>query len=428
MGHMKEVFIGFDSAWTDNQKNPGAIAACVVEAGTHTEFHSPRLASFLEAEQFIKHVTQDHTYALVAIDQPTIVPNIEGCRPVERVAGSLISKLGGGVQPARRGGNGASMFGDQAPIWRFLQNIGGTQNPFEARTVAGFYIMEVFPALALPALVPELWERGKGAKYNPVAPTFRIEDWRLVSSGIARIASQLGLTPLSLWAEGEVARLAPTKADQDRMDAAICLLIAYGWRHGPDEQRMVLGDPATGYVATITSPATREVLLRSANARSVPVDVPWSGNSAPLQAKAPEPSLPEPRTQHSVPEGKRKSNPSELAFKNPTSLNPDDLRAFLISRVRNAGLVTYGEVAEAFGHSWSQGFGSSLKKALRAVSETNVRRGEPQLMCLIVNKESRLPGDGFFESAGFRVLDSTAKKEFLDRELERCRKWDWNAE
>src|SRR3989337_44593 len=131
---MKEVFIGFDSAWTDNQRNPGAITACVVSTNGPLEFYPPRLASFHEAWQFIKDITQDHAYTLVAIDQPTIVPNIEGCRPVERVAGGLISKLGGGVQPARRGGSGANMFGDQAPIWRFLQNLGGTQNPFEART------------------------------------------------------------------------------------------------------------------------------------------------------------------------------------------------------------------------------------------------------------------------------------------------------
>ncbi|PVE25788.1 hypothetical protein DC522_03170 [Microvirga sp. KLBC 81] len=429
MGVMKEVLIGFDSAWTDNTKNPGAIAAYVVEDGVPTEFHAPRLASFREAEELVKELTQNHTYALVVIDQPTIVPNVEGCRPVERVAMSLVNALGGGVQPARRGGGGAGMFGDQAPIWRFLRNINGTQNPFEARTAAsGFYVMEVFPALALPALVPELWERGRGAKYNPAARTFRIEDWRLVASGVARYASQLGVLSLSSWADAEVTRAKPKKEDQDRMDAAICLLVAYGWRHGPRERGMVVGDPATGYVATIASTATREVLLKSASDRGVPVDVPWSGNGLPIMTEPPEPFVPASVIETFVREEKNQANPSRPTRKKPTRLNPDDLRAFLISRAQKAQIVTYGEVADAFGHAWSQGFGSSLKSALRVVSETNARNGEPQLMCLIVNKESRLPGDGFFESAGFTSHDKDHKEEFLRGELARCCKWNWDSD
>jgi predicted RNase H-like nuclease len=83
---------------------------------------------------------------LVAIDQPTIVPNQSGMRPAERVAASAISWLGGGVQPANRSRIG--MFDDGAPIWRFLTNLGALENPERTRSADdGLYIMEVFPAL-----------------------------------------------------------------------------------------------------------------------------------------------------------------------------------------------------------------------------------------------------------------------------------------
>jgi hypothetical protein len=63
----------FDSAWTDSSKNPGAATAYVIEGGSARP--STRRA----------------------------LPNHDEARPV-RVASSLISTLGGGVQPARKGG------------------------------------------------------------------------------------------------------------------------------------------------------------------------------------------------------------------------------------------------------------------------------------------------------------------------------------
>jgi hypothetical protein len=39
---MREVLIGFDSAWTDSPKNPGAISAYVLEGRQYETFHPPR--------------------------------------------------------------------------------------------------------------------------------------------------------------------------------------------------------------------------------------------------------------------------------------------------------------------------------------------------------------------------------------------------
>jgi predicted RNase H-like nuclease len=163
---MRAVLIGFDSAWTD--KNPGAISAYVLEGLQYETFHPPCSATFGYAADFIREVTIKADYILIAVDQPTIVPNYDGLRPVDRVAGALVGKLGGGVQPARRGGKGAPMFGECAPIWSFLSDVGAKQNPINARSAAASrFLMEVFPALALPAIVPEIWRRRRASQVQP---------------------------------------------------------------------------------------------------------------------------------------------------------------------------------------------------------------------------------------------------------------------
>ncbi len=265
------MLVGFDSAWTDNQHNPGAIAACVLEAGRCVAFHPPRLATFAGAARLVADLSRDADFLLVAIDQPTIVPNEAGARPVDRVAASLTARLRGGVQPARRGGTAAPMFGDAAPIWPFLDTLAAAQDPLAARNApSGRFVMEVFPALALPALLPAIWARRQAARYNP-ARRFVPADWRLVAGGIAALARRHA-APLADWAESAAALDRPRKPDQDRLDSAICLLVALAWRHGPPAETLLIGDARTGLLATIASGEVRATLVAAATRLGVAVD------------------------------------------------------------------------------------------------------------------------------------------------------------
>lgn len=277
---MREVLIGFDSAWTDNTRNPGAICAMHLDDGSCVRFDPPHLVTFDQAARFVNRSAAGGDVTLVAIDQPTIVRNETGSRPADKVAASLISRLRGGVQPARRGAGGASMFGAGAPVWRFLREIRAVQNPQEARTSErGRYVIEAFPALSLPALVPQFWLRKRGAKYNPVVRHFAIDDWRLVATGLGRFAGQHGLEPLTDWALEESGRVSPRKADQDRLDAAICLAIAVGWRR--NAAAIQFGDERYGYIVGLVSAETRAVLEAAAALRGVPIDRTWTGCALP---------------------------------------------------------------------------------------------------------------------------------------------------
>jgi predicted RNase H-like nuclease len=214
-------------------------------------------------------------YVLIALDQPTCVPNATGCRPVERVAGAVVNKIKGGVQPGSRSKIG--MFDDGAPIWPFLAKLGARESPQVARTVGtGRFLIEVFPALSLPSLIPELMARGRAAKYNPSnRRLYAPDDWRLVAGALAGHARDLGVDALADWCEAAAALERPRKADQDRLDAAICLVLAILWRRGPRTSMVVLGDSRNGYMVTAVSPVTAPILIAAAVRHGVGYDADW---------------------------------------------------------------------------------------------------------------------------------------------------------
>lgn len=267
--------IGFDSAWTDNSKAPGAICALVIASDRGVNFNPPCHVSFDQALAFIEAERRACKTCLVALDQPTIVPNDTGSRPVDKVAASLISYIGGGVQPANR--SKKDMFGDDAPIWRFLKRLGAKEDPERSRTAkSGLFIVEVFPALALAAFEARFHGRLKAPKYNPANRTkFRQDDWCEVIETIARYARADAIAGVQDWAEGlrrETTDRPPRKEDQDRLDAVLCALIGYHWRMRPRQDSIMIGDLVSGYMIAPANAATRSRLAAAAAKRGVPVD------------------------------------------------------------------------------------------------------------------------------------------------------------
>ncbi|WP_174243277.1 DUF429 domain-containing protein [Beijerinckia sp. L45] len=252
------TFVGFDSAWAENPKAPGAICIAVFDGTRFTSFTEPTLVGFEAAAACIRAIPADGPI-IVAIDQPTIVCSATGMRAAEKVAASVISWVGGGVQPANRGRIG--MFDDGAPIWRFLHAIEAIDDLVRARTAtSGVCIMESFPALALLSFDVRFFERRLGPRYNPARKTFRIENWSAVVSTVSVEAARLGCPAVAAWLAALRALAKPRKADQDRLDAVICLLIAVRWHLKPRERSAMIGDLDAGYTVAPVSPPVREKL------------------------------------------------------------------------------------------------------------------------------------------------------------------------
>lgn len=273
MAKPTDVFIGFDSAWTNNLKAPGAICASGIQGGRTVAWYSPRLASFDAALEFIRAVRSSDGVTLIALDQPTLVPNAESMRPVERAAASVVGWLGGGVQAAHTGKIG--MFCAKSPIWQFLKDLGAFEDPEQARTAtAGTFLMEVFPALALPSIDESFAVRLGAPKYNPGnGKQFKPDDWIRVTKAVETESRGLGCPELADWCceAGKLAK--PKKADQDRLDAGICLAIALRWRLRPRKDSILLGDLLTGYMVTPASEVMRAKLTAAAAKKgNVPVD------------------------------------------------------------------------------------------------------------------------------------------------------------
>ena len=258
---MRETFVGFDSAWAD--KEPGGVCFATLEGNRLVDYGCPEPAYFDHAKSVIERCSS-HTqhYTLIAIDQPTMVPNWTGMRPVERVAGSVKQ----GVQPAYRGKE--SMFGPSAPIWAFLDSLQASEQPEEAqRASEGLHLIEVYPGLALSAFFDsKADDLPLSVHYNPAK---QYTDWQRVAEAVAMQANRLRLAPFADWANSMSKESDPEKTDQDCLDALICLIVACKWRR-QDPDMLVVGD-WRGYMVTPLSLAGKSKVMHRGEEGNVPV-------------------------------------------------------------------------------------------------------------------------------------------------------------
>jgi len=244
------LLVGFDSAWTPT--NSGALVGVLCRKdGTFRELGPPQPATFGEGERVILQWQTDEapTSTVVLLDQPTIVPNATGQRPVENIVGSPVGLRYGGMQPANT--SKTAMFGPNAPIWSFLKRFGGSANPLGP--LADTMVIETYPVLTIIALgwtLPDLSKQDRPAgrlpKYNPERKTFSPEDWRHVCERASAAFREFRLTGIVEWINNAGRLSEPHKEDQDRLDACLCLLVALQLAEGRD--CLMVGNLETGYI------------------------------------------------------------------------------------------------------------------------------------------------------------------------------------
>ena len=224
---MSTLLVGFDSAWTAKNRG-GLVGALRHDDGSYVELGDPQKVNYPDAEKVVLEWQDQHdpTSTIVLLDQPTIVKNATGQRPVENLVASPVSRRYGGVQPANT--SKTKMFGTQAPVWGFLKAFGRAADPMGAAVATR--VFETYPALALIALdwlLPDSRPTRRLPKYNPAnRRKFSIEDWRYVCDQTAGSLRKFRLTTTPKWIDGIHGLTKPTKADQDGLDACLCLLVA----------------------------------------------------------------------------------------------------------------------------------------------------------------------------------------------------------
>jgi len=129
---MSILLVGFDSAWTAS--NCGALVGLLHCADEKfKELGRPRNVDYHDAEVVILKWQAEHapTATIVMLDQPTIVTNIAGQRPVENLVGSPVSLRYGGMQPANT--SRLQMFGKDAPSMAVFKPFWRGRGPPRAR-------------------------------------------------------------------------------------------------------------------------------------------------------------------------------------------------------------------------------------------------------------------------------------------------------
>lgn len=166
------------------------------------------------------------------------------------------------------------MFDDGAPIWKFLRDLAASEDPERARLAdSGIYVIEVFPALALPAFHDDIWGRLRGPRYNPGRrKTFRQGDWIKVNEAVATEARSFSCRPFDEWCASSKVISAPQKSDQDKLDAVVCLLIAIRSRQLSGNRSVMIGDTTEGYIVAPTTSQIRERLKAKAALLAVALD------------------------------------------------------------------------------------------------------------------------------------------------------------
>jgi predicted RNase H-like nuclease len=253
------LLIGFDAAWT--AANFGALVGVLRSAdGRYTELGSPRVANYREAEAIVREWQATHgvSRTIILLDQPTIVTNAAGQRPVENIVCSVVSRRYGGMQPSNTGK--AEMFGPAAPVWSFLNAFGGAPDPLGQ--LDGSCVLETYPVLAMIALewmLPDTRKTGRLPKYNPqVRANFSLADWQHVCDNASRIFQTKGLPLAAEWLTTASANPLPRKRDQDCLDAYLCLLVALEVADG--NECLVVGNSETGYIVVPYGAALAEEL------------------------------------------------------------------------------------------------------------------------------------------------------------------------
>ena len=241
---MKNVLlVGFDSAWS--RTNKGAISAAFTDSNGNISEVESQKSSTGDAKELIQEWQNKWSPArtVIAVDQPIVVENESGQRPVENVVSSIIGSHLGGVQPSS---TSKEVFGEDAPIWDFVEAFGGASDP--RKLSADTFLIETYPSLHQIATGYTLStdnDRMRLPKYNPTNSNFSENDWSHVCSKLSKDLKEAGFLSLAEHASSLAESTSPSKGDQDKVDSYFCLLTAYAVAVG---QAMAVGGVESGYM------------------------------------------------------------------------------------------------------------------------------------------------------------------------------------
>lgn len=197
--------------------------------------------------------------ALVAIDAPLVVPNHEGLRPAERVAGALFRGYSAAPYPVNR--NLLAQWSDDVrgeTLAVMLERQGIEHRPFIRRREQCRVFFEVYTHASMVML----FGLDQRLPYKRGPREERLKGFRHLQECLRKLRYSevhLSLPDHLLYKDVEKMDSRLLKEYEDVLDAVVCAYTAcYAWHH--PERCEVLGDVQRGYILTPVHPTMRKQL------------------------------------------------------------------------------------------------------------------------------------------------------------------------
>lgn len=288
---MLAIFTGFDSAWYPGKT--GAICDLVLE-GDLFRIAAPPIPATWDCALSRLRQRAEVDLSVWAIDQPLVVSNEHGCRPVDV---DLMRAL---MRDFQVGAHTANLhrppWEPGAPIWQFLRMLeeaGYRQDPVAVpHSRSGRFYFECYPH---PALIG-LFDLDRMLKYKK--RSHNQDDWVRLVDSVRSLATEE--FPIRNIADYVPAGIGHNKTSEDALDSIICAYIAaYWWKFGK-ERSSLIGDLSTDCMVTPHNSRTRQLLEQT-----------FRGHMKQLGASTPSPA------DHSMPPEVPRDEPRPIGAARP---------------------------------------------------------------------------------------------------------------
>ena len=238
-------FIGVDFGWVS-----GASGLCCLE-WQNNKLQILEITTELEIAKIFRWIDtwiEEKEPGLIAVDAPTIIPNLTGTRVPDKLTHKYFGKYHAGCYPANLNRPFAQRTVDFGNI---LSSKGFVHAPTITPQKLGRYQIEVFPHPAIVNLfnLDRILKYKKGRLAEKKAELKKLFSY--IINILPKLKPELNLeSPVTIPIIPHKVTTKELKVVEDKLDSLICAYVAaHWWYWGNIEQKnMVLGDETTGYI------------------------------------------------------------------------------------------------------------------------------------------------------------------------------------
>ena len=231
-------FLGIDLGWSS-----GASGLCCLEWSNKSLnlLHLDRQLLTKDIHNWVDNWVSPTQSALIAVDAPTLIPNLTGMRLPDKLTHKHFGRYHAGCYPANLGRPFAQR---TVEFGLSLEARGFKHAPSITPKALGRYQIEVFPH---PAMV-HLFSLTRILKYKKgILAERRLELIKLRQYILEILPTLEPSLKLSDLPEIPTTGIA-LKAVEDQLDSLICAYVAAHWWYWGIQRNWVLGDATTGYI------------------------------------------------------------------------------------------------------------------------------------------------------------------------------------